>query len=230
MLPTSLNILIVEDETLFRHFICQHFRQNYPEATLYEATSGQEALDIVDSTVVHFCVLDLRLPGLDGLTVAGAMLKAQPNMRILVISASDDQQLVKELLLMGVLGYLHKTDDFDSFHKAIELVLSGRGYISMPRVQDERPISPNSKSPLLDELTTRERQVLSLLARGYTNKKMAAHLAISIKTVEAHRAKLARKLKIHDIAGLALFASQQGLLEEALPMPADEVEASGIDD
>lgn len=228
MLPTSQNILIVEDETLFRHFICQHLRQTYPEAKLYEATSGQDALDIVDSVVVHFCVLDLRLPGLDGLTVAGSMLKAQPNMRILVISASDDQQLVKELLLMGVLGYLHKTDDFESFHKSIELVISGRGYISMPRVQDERPISPNSRSPLLDELTTRERQVLSLLARGYTNKKMAAHLAISIKTVEAHRAKLARKLKIHDIAGLALFAAQQGLLEEALPIPADEIEVDDV--
>lgn len=222
MLPVASNILIVEDETLFRHFICQHLRQQYPHARLYEATSGQDALEILRTVAVSFCILDLRLPGLDGLKVADAMLKMQPEIKVLVISASDDQQLVKELLLLGVTGYLHKTDDFKSFHNAIELVISGRGYLSLPRMQDERPVSPNSKSPLLDDLTTRERQVLSLLARGYTNKKMASYLAISIKTVEAHRAKLARKLKIHDIAGLALFAAQQGLLEEALPTPADE--------
>ncbi len=167
------------------------------------------------------------MPQLNGLEATRQILKEVPSTKVLILSCHSDEEYVQQLTEAGATGYLVKQTAAADLLKAIREARRGRSFfspaISKRMVEHYREALkkglPVRKSEEL--LTTREAEVLQLVAEGGANKQIAAELGISIKTVEKHRQQLMNKLNIHDIAGLTRYAIAKGVIESRAPVPAD---------
>jgi len=204
-------VIVAEDETLFRHFLCTTLREKLGFEVLAETGNGQEALDLCLKNEPDMAIIDIGMPGLSGEVVAEKVLKALPDTRVLMVSASSRYDILLQLLEKGIHGFIHKRESFEILVQAIEAVADGKLFVCAPLGPMNAP-SNSDDERLLSKLSDREKQILVGIADGKTNKLLASELGISIKTVEAHRTQIARKLNIHDIAGLTLFAARMGLV------------------
>ena len=212
-----IRVVIADDHHLVRQGIRALLEKAGDIEVVGEAADGQEALDLVERLLPDVLVLDIAMPHLNGVEAVGRLRDLKVKTRALVLSMYADDALVRQALRNGAKGYLLKRAVSDELLLAVRAVGRGETFLS-PEVAG--PVvsalvaAPPRSSDLdpLDQLTSRERQVLQLIAEGHSNREIASHLHLSEKTVEKHRSHLMAKLKIHDTAGLVRFAIKHGLV------------------
>ncbi len=226
---TPIRVLVVDDHVIVREGLRQVLQADGDFDVVAEAANGTEALALAEQHRPDVILLDLTMPGDSGLVVAQRLRQRVPASRVLILSVHDDAEYVLESVRAGAHGYLRKDTTPADLRTAVRAVHSGDAYFS-PAVakrltevlrNDTVPSSPVAAAlstlptpPTLDVLTNREREVLSFVARGLLNKEIGVQLGISVRTVEAHRDSMVRKLGIRSAAGLTRFAMEQGLLRD----------------
>jgi DNA-binding NarL/FixJ family response regulator len=179
-----------------------------------EASNGRIAVDLALQHVPDVVVLDITMPEETGLKAAARLREALPHVRVLLLSMHDHGEYVREGMRIGTHGYLLKDSAGEELRAAIRAVHAGGTFFSpavVKRLSSADAVAENTPAAQLEQLTPRERDVLGGVARGLTNKAIAAELGISRRTVEAHRESLMRKLQIHSVAGLTRFALEAGI-------------------
>jgi len=177
-----------------------------------EARNGREAVEQTELTHPDVVIMDVSMPELNGIEGTRRIADASPRTRILALSMHRDSVYVREMLRAGARGYLVKDADDDALLDAVRAVARGEAYLS-PSVADAvlADYRKHVTNPI-DLLTTREREVLQLIAEGKTNKDIASLLNLSVYTVEAHRGRLMEKLNLHSTGDLVRFAIRNGLI------------------
>lgn len=208
----KLQVVVAEDETLFRDFLVRIIRQRFDFEVIGQVATGEEAYELCTDRKPDMVLVDLRLPGMSGQELAKRLIEEQPDVKILIISAVEDPKRIGFLLSMGVTGFLNKKEEFSVFEQAIEAVSKGNIFVKAAKqVVSDNPDTVRQRE-LLDNLSEREKQIVVYVASGMTNKEIASSLGLSVKTVESHRSNISKKLKIFDIPGLTLFAVRTGLV------------------
>lgn len=212
----SVRILIADDHELVRQGM-RTILQNEPEWIVCgEATNGREALDMTLELKPDVLVLDLALPQMNGMEVTRQVRRSLP-LAVLIVTMHDSDQVVKEALDAGANGYVLKADAGRTLSEAVRAILSSGQFIS-ERVREAtglvRVDGQTTKGQLKSErLTSREREVLQLLAEGQANKEVACELGIATKTAETHRARIMAKLGLHSISELVRYAIRNRIIE-----------------
>jgi DNA-binding NarL/FixJ family response regulator len=208
-----IRILLADDHAVVR----QGFRMilaAHPDMEIVgEAGNGREAVELAERLKPEVVVMDVSMPELNGIEATRRLAASTPHSRVLALSMHKDSVYVREILRAGARGYLLKDSVADDLVSAVRAVASGEGYLS-PQVSnavldDYRRHATNP----IDLLTSREREVLQMLAEGKTNKEIAGVLNLSPYTVEAHRGRVMEKLNVHTIADLVRFAVRNGLVD-----------------
>jgi DNA-binding NarL/FixJ family response regulator len=209
MADSPIRVLVVDDHAVVREGI-RHILEGEPGfAVVGEAANGAEALRLAEAQRPDVVVLDVTMPGESGLRVAPRLLAAVPEARVLFLSMHDNAEYVREGTRAGAHGYILKDSAAAELRAAVRAVHAGGSYFSAPsRAADGGDLFATPAA--LDVLTGREREVLAGIARGLTNKEIAAQLGISHRTVETHRESLMRKLGIRTVAGLTRFVLDAG--------------------
>ncbi len=210
----TIRILVADDHALVREGI-RYVLDSEPDfEVVAEAANGREAVELAQVHRPDVVVLDITMPEETGLAAAARLRDLVPSARVLLLSMHDQAEYVREGMRLGTSGYLLKESAGEELRAAIRAVHAGGTFFSPAVVKRltaaAPPLAPSAAS-LLGALTPRERDVLDGVARGLTNKAIAAELGISRRTVEAHRESLMRKLEIHNVAGLTRFALEAGL-------------------
>ena len=211
-----IRILLADDHTLVRAGICSLIKNMEGTEVIAEAGDGREALRLVRTHRPDVVLMDVAMPGLNGLEATARIAKKFPHVRVIILSMHINEEYVLQALRAGAAGYLVKGADAAELEIAIRAVARGETYLS-PTVSKHvvtdyiQRISGETTS--LELLTPRQREVLQLIAEGYSTKKIARTLKISVKTVETHRMQLMERLDIHDIAGLVRYAIRVGLVK-----------------
>jgi DNA-binding NarL/FixJ family response regulator len=209
-MPTR--VLIVDDHEVFRDGLKSLLTSRRIEVVA-EASDGRQALRLARKVEPDIAILDIGLPGLNGLDTMRRLLRECPKTRGIVLTMHAEDAYVLEALRAGAQGYVLKSQAFADVVAAIESVMRGSPYLS-PGISRAlvRASVGGSDSPA-DPLSPREREVLQLVAEGRTNKEIGHVMSISVKTVETHRGAIMRKLDLHDIASLVRYAVRRGLIE-----------------
>jgi DNA-binding NarL/FixJ family response regulator len=208
----SLRVLIVDDHEVFREglkslLVAQGFD------VVGEASRGRAALRLARALTPDLAILDIAMPELNGLEAARLMGRDVPKTRCIILTMHGEDPYVLEALRAGVRGFVLKSQAFSDLTQAIHAVTAGSVYLSPGISRAVVDASLGGGSPPADPLTTREREVLHLVAEGRTTKAIADVLGISAKTVETHRGAIMRKLDIHDTPSLVRYAIRRGLIE-----------------
>ena len=211
-----MKILLVDDHTLVRAGLRRILETQPGFTVVREVADGASALVAVEETAPDVLVLDLSIPGPDGLEVLRTVKRRRPGTKVLVLTMHADPEYVDRAVREGADGYLLKDSAVSDLVQALKAVKAGEIYYS-PAVQRRlgeilrRGASPDRP---IDRLTDREREILRLVAEGLTTKGIAARLRISARTVETHRSHLMDKLDLRSVAQLTQFAVREGLLRD----------------
>jgi len=209
-MPTR--VLLAEDHSLVRQGLKVLLEKNGFQI-VSEAADGQEAVRSVEKLQPEVAILDISMPILNGVDAARELKKSSPKTKVILLTQHDEDQYVTEALRAGVKGYVLKSQAAEALVHAIQEVCRGSVYFS-PNVSRAVVDAYVSKTPLAaDPLSGRERQVLQLVGEGKSTKDVAVHLGISVKTAESHRARLMKKLDIHETASLVRYAIRRGLIQ-----------------
>jgi DNA-binding NarL/FixJ family response regulator len=212
---TPIRVLLADDHTLVRAGI-QGLLQGLPGVEVVgEAGDGQEALRLAEALRPDVVLMDVGMPGLNGLEVAGRLATLDASIRIIILSMHTSEEYVLRALRAGCAGYLLKASAVAELEVAVRAVARGESYLSpavSKRVVDDYVSRTGGATDPLDALTPRQREILQLAAEGHSSKEIAERLGVSYRTVEAHRAQLMERLGVHDLAGLVRFAVRVGLI------------------
>jgi DNA-binding NarL/FixJ family response regulator len=208
-----IRILLADDHAVVRQGFKMILAEQPDMEIAGEAGNGREALALAASLKPDIVVMDVAMPELNGIEATRRMSEAAPSARVVALSMHKDSVYVREILRAGARGYLLKDSVAGDLVSAVRSVANGEGYIS-PAVSnavldDYRRHVTNP----IDMLTSREREVLQMLAEGKTNKEIAAILNLSVYTVDAHRGRIMEKLNLHSINELVRFAVRNGLID-----------------
>jgi two-component system response regulator NreC len=207
-----MRVVLAEDHALVRQGV-RALLERAGFEVVGEACDGHEALRLVTTVRPDVAVLDIGMPSLNGLAAAREIQKASPRTRTILLTRHDEVQYVTEALRAGVNGYLLKSQAATDLVEAIQQVGRGGMYLSPNISRTIVEAYLNNTEPATDPLTPRERQVLQMVGEGNSTKDVARILGISTKTAESHRARLMRKLDIHETATLVRYAIRRGLVE-----------------
>ncbi|HEY5080164.1 MAG TPA: response regulator transcription factor [Opitutaceae bacterium] len=207
-------LVIIEDQTAIREMLVEILALDKNYLLVGQSGEGLAGLEMCFELKPDVIVLDAKLPGLNGVDLLRRLTKRLPSSRVLVFSGHDNPVVVREMLEAGARGYVEKTTGFLEFKKGLATVAAGGTYFGPAIAAVLRNVVANPESASSpDFLTTREREILQLVAEGNSTKEIASKLGISAKTVDNHRTNLMRKLNIHDVASLTRHALELGLLE-----------------
>ncbi|MFB3779298.1 MAG: response regulator [Bryobacteraceae bacterium] len=206
-------ILLADDHALVRQGFHMILAAEPDMEIVGEAANGRDVVELAGRLKPDVVVMDVAMPELNGIEATRRLAELSPRTRVLALSMHKDSVYVREILRAGARGYLLK-DAYDrDLVAAVRAVAAGEGYLS-PSVS-EAVLSDYRKHVLdpLDLLTSREREVLQMLAEGKTNKDIASALQLSVYTVDAHRGRIMEKLNLHSIGELVRFAVRNGLID-----------------
>jgi DNA-binding NarL/FixJ family response regulator len=213
-----IRILLADDHDVVRRGLRGLLEAQTGWQVVAEARTGREAVDLAEQLRPDVAVLDLSMPELNGLEATRRIRKALPGTEVLVFTMHQTEQLMREALLAGARGYLLKSDAAERLVAAVAALAGHRPYFSA-QVSEVlldafvRSTASSGEGASSDALTAREREIVQLLAEGRGNKEVADALAISVKTVETHRAAIMRKLGIGSLAALVRYAIRNQLIE-----------------
>ena len=214
-----ITVLLADDHMIVREGIRALLEAEGDIEVVGEAETGRQAIQLVKRLRPAVVLMDIAMPLLNGLEATRRILKAVPATRVLILSAHADDEYVRQAVMLGAAGYLIKETSADLLSTAIREVQKGNTFFSPSiarRVQDLYPLSPDGRAGVKKGktvLSSREVEVLQLIAEGKANKQVARELGISIKTVEKHRQHLMRKLDLHDTAGITRYAIAARIIE-----------------
>lgn len=215
----KLRIILADDHALVRAGI-RALIETIPDVEVAgEAGDGREALELVERTLPAIALVDMAMPEMNGIRVTEALARVYPQVKVLILSMHSSPQFVLHALRAGAQGYIVKDGATSELTAAIHAVARGESYLSpaVSKVVIASSLDRAEPPGAGEDLTARQRQVLQLLVEGNTMKAIALNLGVSIKTVEAHRAQLMDRLKIHDIPGLVRYAMRTGLTPPERP-------------
>lgn len=216
-------VLIADDHEVVRHGI-RVMVQSYPNFEVCgEASDGRQAVQLADKLRPDIVVIDIGMPQLNGLDATRQIVHSDSNVKVLILTMHESEQIVREVLAVGARGYLLKSDAGRDLIAALE-ALAGRKTFFTSKVAEivletylkGGPVQPVSR----DVLTSREREVVQLLAEGKSTKEVAVALGLSVKTAETHRSNLMRKLDVHSVSQLVLYAVRNNIVQVISP-PAE---------
>jgi DNA-binding NarL/FixJ family response regulator len=210
-----IRVLLVDDHRLFRAGLRSLLQTLDDVEVVAQADDGREALRLVRARCPDVVLLDIMMPGLNGLDAVARIARACPRTRVIILSMSAQEEAVLRALRAGAVGYLVKAADPAELELAIRAVMRGESFLSSA-VSDHVVAAwlkaPDRELSPLERLTPRQREVLQLVAEGHTSKGIARTLGISPKTAEAYRGELMQALDIHDVASLTRYAIRAGLV------------------
>jgi DNA-binding NarL/FixJ family response regulator len=209
---TAVRVLLADDHALVRQGL-KAILEKEGFQVVGEAADGQETLRLAPQTQPDVAVIDISMPVLNGIDVAREIRKCSPKTKVILLTQHDEDQYVTAALRARVKGYLLKKQAATDLIHAVREVCRGGVYLSpgISQVVVDACSSKTNAAP--DPLSGRERQVLQLVSEGKSTRDVAQLLGISVKTAESHRARLMRKLDIHETASLVLYAIRQGLIQ-----------------
>ncbi len=211
----TIRVMLADDHTVFRDGLRHLIEKEAAMEVVGEAENGRKAVRLAEELSPDIIIMDITMPDLNGIEAARQLLSLKPDVKVIALSMHSDRRFVLGMLEAGAVGYLLKDCAFGELAAAIRQVATGHTYLS-PKIADvvvkgyldNKPASPSAA----DLLTPREREILQLLAEGLSVKEIAAHVFLSIKTVETHRTKIMQKLKMRSIAELTKYAIREGLV------------------
>ena len=214
----SIRVLLADDHTLVRAGIRALLEKLPGVEVAGEANDGREVVDLIKAHQPDVVLMDISMPGLNGLEALARITRDFPDVRVIILSMHHNDEYVLQALKSGASGYLLKRAATAELSTALKTVLRGEIYLSREiasRFLKKFPLQQiaHATSPL-EQLTSRQREILQLLAEGQTTKAIALVIRVSEKTVEYHRAKLMARLNIFDLPGLVRFALRTGLVSQ----------------
>jgi DNA-binding NarL/FixJ family response regulator len=218
-LMQKIRILLADDHVVVRQGLRALLAAEDDIDILGEADNGRQAVQLVKKLLPDVVVMDIAMPVLNGLEATRQITRTVPTTKVLILSSYSDDEYISQLTEAGAAGYLVKQTAANDLLKAIREANKGNAFFSpgiAKRLRDQCRESFSTGHAVkrrTDYLTTREAEVLQLIAEGRANKQIAAELCISIKTVEKHRQQVMNKLGIHDVAGLTRHAIAKGIIE-----------------
>jgi DNA-binding NarL/FixJ family response regulator len=211
-----IRVLLADDHTLVRAGIRSLLGQMPGIAVVAEAADGREAFKLAAAYRPDVVVMDIAMPGLNGLEATLRLRKKFPATRVIILSMHANEEYVSQAFKAGAAGYLLKKSAVAELEAALRTVHAGKTYLSRTltrRITPQKLSQPGKDRTRLEKLTARQREVLQLIAESRTTKEIALDLSLSAKTVEFHRVRLMKRLGIYDVPGLVRYALQAGLAE-----------------
>ena len=213
-----IKLLIADDQRVLLEGLVS-LLQNEPNFEIAAtAENGQQVIDLLKKNDYDICLLDISMPQIDGMETTKWIVKNKPRTKIIILTTHDEEEIIAEMLHIGVSGYLMKTSTRQELVDGINRVVSGKLYFSdevntalLQGYAKGIEKKKDMDTPIL--LTQREKEIVQLLAKEYTNEKIASELHISYRTVETHRKNIMQKTKAHNLAGLIKFAYSKGFIK-----------------
>jgi DNA-binding NarL/FixJ family response regulator len=214
-----LRILVADDHEVARRGVRALLESHPGWEVCGEAADGREAVNLASRLKPDVALLDIGMPSLNGLDATRQILAAEPNIRVMILTMHDSEQVVREVLAAGAVGFLLKSDAGRDLVAAVEALQHRRTFFTTKVAQLVlegylHPAAEGGQS-FRSVLTPREREVIQLLAEGKTTKEVASALNLSVKTAETHRTNLMRKLDLHSVVDLTLYAVRNGIVHVA---------------
>jgi DNA-binding NarL/FixJ family response regulator len=213
----SFRILVADDHEIVRRGLCALLQSRPDWKICGEAGDGRQAVEQAAQLRPDVVILDIGMPGLNGLEATRQILKANPKTKVLVLTLYDSDQIVREVLNAGARGFLRKSDAARDLVDAVDALRHDKTYFTST-VSDmvldaylNRETQP-AVLPAEDRLTPREREVVQLVAEGKSSKEVATALGLSVKTAETHRSNIMRKLDIHSVSDLVIYAIRNSIV------------------
>ena len=209
----KITVLVVDDHPVVRKGLTSCLASKANVKVVGEAADGEEALRKVRELLPNIVLMDIHMPRMDGLEVTELIHKEAPAVKVLILSKDNNRDYVMRMIQAGARGYVLKDAAPEEIADAIETVSKDEAFFSpdVARLALNQFVSSGGKPSFFAHLTSREREVLALIADGKSNKEIAHHFGISARTVETHRGCIMRKLGINNVAGLTKFAITNGL-------------------
>jgi DNA-binding NarL/FixJ family response regulator len=217
-----ITVLLAEDHQIVREGLRSLLEHEHDIEVVGEAETGRQAVQLTRKLRPEVVVMDIAMPWLNGLEATRQIRKAFPDTKVLILSAHSDEAYVEQVVMLGAAGFLLKQTSSAVLAEAIRAVHQGNSFFSFPVF---RPLTGREQKSSVrggqfkrnrNRLSSREVEVLQLIAEGKPNKQVAAELGVSFKTVDKHRQHLMSKLNIHDIAGLTRYAIREGIIESTV--------------
>src|SRR6202161_2822397 len=214
-----LRILVADDHDLMRRGIKALLQSHAGWEVRGEAHTGREAVAKAEELKPDVVILDISMPDLNGVDAAKRIRKSSPDTEVLILSVHYSDQLIRDILEAGVRGYIVKSDSDRDLVIAVETLANHKPFFT-PRATEvmltnfnEGKTKADPPETLRDRLTSREREIVQLLAEGKSSKEVASSLNISVKTAETHRANIMRKLQLHTVSELVRYAVRNQIIE-----------------
>jgi two-component system response regulator NreC len=215
----AIKILIADDHPLIADGIKNTFMNQSDFEVISIANNGKEVLDIVKSKAVDIALLDINMPEMDGIQCAKILIKDYPEIKVAILSMHQEASIIKELIGIGIKGYMLKTIPADELLMAVKRIYKGQDYftadVTKAILKNDNSVSTfvplSQKSSLVAQLTQREIEIIQYLTQGLTNVQIGEKLFISPRTVDTHRTNIMKKINVHNVASLIRFAFQNGL-------------------
>ena len=211
----SIRILLADDHKIVRDGLRSLLTQQHDMEVVAEAVNGRMAVELASTLSPNVAILDIGMPELNGIDATKKLMAEVSGVRVIALSMHSDRRFVEGMLQAGATGYLLKDCAFEELVRAVRAVVNGQIYlspgISGVLVADYLSKSSAPAGAARDVLTSREREVLQLLAEGHGTKVIASRLHVSVKTIETHRHRIMRKLDLHSVAELTKYAIREGL-------------------
>jgi DNA-binding NarL/FixJ family response regulator len=214
----KLRILIADDHGLLRHGVRTILQAHRGWKIVGEAANGREAVEKAIKLKPDVLVVDISMPELDGVEVTRQIRKALPEVKVLVLTMHESDQMVRRALNAGANGYLLKSDLPDYLPKAVKAIAENKSFLT-PKISEivlegfiNAGNKPEEREPASPRITPRELEIVRLLAQGKSNKELSTQLGITVRTVETHRSKIMLKLGIHSLAELIHYAMRNEII------------------
>lgn len=213
-----IRVLLADDHTILRQGVRALLAEEDDIEVVGEARDGVEAVELVEKLEPELVIMDMVMPRMNGIEATKEIKRRWPSVRILILSMYDDDEYVAQIIQAGAAGYVLKRVASEDLVRAIHEVHRGSSFlypaIAAKLIDDYLRRVRGEDTPALEEpLTPREREVLTLIAEGNTNQRIAVLLNVSRKTVESHRANIMRKLDLHDVTDLVKYAIKRGFVK-----------------